>query len=55
VLNPLIMWLWIGGIVMGLGTVLAMFPGRKRRLATDAASAPIPEPHPHPEPDPVLA
>jgi cytochrome c-type biogenesis protein CcmF len=53
VLNPLIMWLWIGGLVMGFGTVLAMFPGRKRRLATDAASAPIPEPHA--EPDPVLA
>jgi cytochrome c-type biogenesis protein CcmF len=55
VLNPLIMWLWIGGLVMGFGTVLAMFPGRKRRLATDAASAPIPEPQPHAEPDPVLA
>jgi cytochrome c-type biogenesis protein CcmF len=44
VLNPLIMWLWAGGFVMAFGTLLAMFPGRRRRLATDATSAPIPEP-----------
>jgi cytochrome c-type biogenesis protein CcmF len=25
--NPLVTWLWIGGGVMALGTVLAMLPG----------------------------
>lgn len=28
---PLTVWLWIGGLLMGLGTVLAAFPGRRRR------------------------
>ncbi|MFV0307415.1 MAG: heme lyase CcmF/NrfE family subunit [Desertimonas sp.] len=30
-LKPLIIWLWIGGAVMAIGTVLAAFPGRRRR------------------------
>ena len=30
-LKPLVVWLWIGGGVMALGTVLAAFPGRRRR------------------------
>ena len=38
--QPLIMWLWIGGGVMALGTLLAVFPGR-RRNPLDAVSAPI--------------
>ena len=54
VLNPLIMWLWTGGLVMGFGTLLAMFPGRRRRLATDAASAPVPEPEAEPATTDVL-
>jgi cytochrome c biogenesis factor len=28
-LNPLVMWVWIGGIVLGLGTLIAMLPNRK--------------------------
>ena len=28
--QPLIIWLWIGGAVMALGTLLAVFPGRRR-------------------------
>jgi len=39
-LSPLTVWLWIGGGVMALGTVLAMFPGRRRR-PTDPVSAPV--------------
>ena len=31
VVQPLVMWLWIGGAVMLVGTVLAAFPGRRRR------------------------
>ena len=49
--QPLIIWLWIGGAVMALGTLLAVFPGR-RRNPLDPVSAPtgsaapprIPEP-----------
>ena len=39
VVQPLIVWLWIGGGVMGLGAALAAFPGRRRR-PTAPASAP---------------
>ena len=39
--RPMILWLWIGGLVMGVGTLLAAFPGNKRRRATDPVSAPI--------------
>jgi cytochrome c-type biogenesis protein CcmF len=38
VVEPLVLWLWIGGAVMAVGTVLAAFPGR-RRLPTAPASA----------------
>ena len=39
VVQPLVMWLWIGGGVMAVGTVLAAFPGR-RRNPIDPVSAP---------------
>ncbi|MGZ4725436.1 MAG: heme lyase CcmF/NrfE family subunit [Ilumatobacteraceae bacterium] len=39
--KPLIVWLWIGGMLMAAGTVLAGFPGRRRRVPTDPVSAPI--------------
>ena len=38
--QPMIVWLWIGLLVIGIGTVLAMIPGRRRR-PTDATSAPV--------------
>ena len=41
--QPLIVWLWIGGIVMALGTALAVVPGR-RRDPIRPTSAPLPEP-----------
>jgi cytochrome c-type biogenesis protein CcmF len=28
-LNPLVAWVWIGGIVTGLGTLIALLPNRK--------------------------
>ncbi len=40
-IKPLILWLWIGGAVMAIGTLLAAFPGRRRRRPTDPVSAPI--------------
>jgi len=28
-INPLVVWLWIGGVVMGLGTLIVMLPDRR--------------------------
>jgi cytochrome c-type biogenesis protein CcmF len=43
-LKPLVIWLWIGGALMALGTVLAAFPGTRRRSPIEPVSAPVPEP-----------
>jgi cytochrome c-type biogenesis protein CcmF len=40
--KPMILWLWIGGLVMAVGTLLAAFPGSRRRRPTDPVSAPVP-------------
>jgi cytochrome c-type biogenesis protein CcmF len=40
-LMPLTVWLWIGGALVVVGTVLAAFPGRRRRRPTDPVSAPV--------------
>jgi cytochrome c-type biogenesis protein CcmF len=39
VIEPLLAWLWAGGLLMGLGGVLALVPGTRRR-ATDPVSEP---------------
>lgn len=44
-IKPLILWLWVGGFMMALGTLLALFPGRRRR-ATDPVSANVPTEEP---------
>jgi cytochrome c-type biogenesis protein CcmF len=31
--NPLVAWLWIGGLIMGLGTVITMWPSAAERRA----------------------
>jgi cytochrome c-type biogenesis protein CcmF len=41
-IKPMIVWLWIGGLLCGIGTLLAAFPGKHRRRPTDPVSAPIP-------------
>ncbi len=38
-LKPLIVWLWIGGLLMAVGTVLSAFPGKRRRRPTDPTSS----------------
>jgi cytochrome c-type biogenesis protein CcmF len=38
--QPLVVWLWVGGGLMAVGTVLAAFPGR-RRDPLDPVSAPV--------------
>jgi cytochrome c-type biogenesis protein CcmF len=39
-LNPLVIWVWIGGIVLGLGTLVAMLPNKRtpspKRVLTTA-------------------
>jgi cytochrome c-type biogenesis protein CcmF len=39
VIEPLVAWLWAGGLLVGVGGVLALVPGSRRR-ATDPVSAP---------------
>jgi cytochrome c-type biogenesis protein CcmF len=39
VIEPLLAWLWAGGLLIGLGGLLALVPGTRRR-ATDPTSAP---------------
>ncbi len=41
-IEPLVSWIWAGGILIFFGSFLAAFPGRRRRRPTDPASAPIP-------------
>ena len=53
IIQPMVLWLWIGGGVMALGTVLAAWPGPRRRRPTDPVSAPVPTDAPEPEPEPV--
>jgi cytochrome c-type biogenesis protein CcmF len=36
--QPLIMWLWIGGALVAVGTVLAIAPGRRRRPVLPASA-----------------
>jgi cytochrome c-type biogenesis protein CcmF len=42
IIQPMALWLWVGGGVMAFGTVLAAWPGRRRR-PTDPVSAGLPE------------
>ena len=51
--QPLIAWLWMGGGIMGFGTFLAAWPGRRRRpTATDAEPVVVPG---TPDPEPATA
>jgi cytochrome c-type biogenesis protein CcmF len=54
IVQPLILWLWIGGIVIAIGTVLAAWPGRRRR-PTAPVSAPVEAETAGPPPEPVGA
>jgi cytochrome c-type biogenesis protein CcmF len=36
-IQPMTIWLWLGGLIMALGTILAIVPGRRRR-PTDPTS-----------------
>jgi cytochrome c-type biogenesis protein CcmF len=38
VVEPLIVWMWAGGLLIGLGGLLALFPGGRRRPTEPASS-----------------
>lgn len=38
IIRPMVTWIWTGGFLMAAGTILALFPGRRRR-GTEAVSA----------------
>jgi len=63
VIEPLVVWLWAGGLLIGVGGVLALIPGSRRRptdptsAASDLVTGAAPE-HPRPRetaPEPVGA
>ena len=37
--NPLVKWLWIGGMIMGIGTIIAMWPDSRERKRFEARHA----------------
>ena len=41
-IKPMILWMWIGGGLVALGTLLAAFPGKRRRNPIAAVSSPVP-------------
>lgn len=39
-LNPLVAWLWIGGLVLVIGTIIVMIPEKKSKRQSDAVVTP---------------
>jgi cytochrome c-type biogenesis protein CcmF len=40
VVQPMVLWLWVGGALVVVGSILSAIPGRRRR-PTDPVSAPL--------------
>ncbi len=50
-INPLVLWVWYGGGIMGLGVILNIFrPRRKEAVTHVAVPAGVGYPHPYPSP-----
>jgi cytochrome c-type biogenesis protein CcmF len=49
VVEPLVSWLWLGGLIMAVGTVLAIVPGRRRLPTAPVSEQPKADPMPDPE------
>src|SRR5216684_2331413 len=43
-LNPLVKWIWLGGVVVVFGTLVAMLPNRRAVLVLAAAPQPVGQP-----------
>ncbi len=54
-INSMIVWLWIGGAVMAIGTVLALLPSLRRRPRPAAGDRDAPESEPDAELEEVTA
>ena len=54
VVQPLVLWLWVGGALVGAGSLLAAVPGRRRR-PTAPVSVLFPELEMQPDPTPTGA
>jgi cytochrome c-type biogenesis protein CcmF len=50
-IQPLIVWLWIGGAIMAVGTAMAAFPGKRRDPLQPVSAPPVREPVPAPHDD----
>jgi cytochrome c-type biogenesis protein CcmF len=46
-LNPLVKWIWFGGVVVVFGTLVAMLPNRRAVLVLSGAQAPAAQPVAH--------
>jgi cytochrome c-type biogenesis protein CcmF len=47
-LNPLVKWIWLGGVIVVLGTLLALLPNRQAVLVVRAAAQPASPAGPQP-------
>ncbi len=41
VVEPLVAWMWAGGLLIGLGGLLAVSPGERRRPTDPVSGAPM--------------
>jgi cytochrome c-type biogenesis protein CcmF len=48
-IEPLVVWIWIGGAIIGLGVVIAGWPQRPRRPQSGRVAVPIPKPAARPQ------
>jgi cytochrome c-type biogenesis protein CcmF len=53
--NPMVLWLWIGGGVMALGTILALAPRLRRRARPITGARPSADRDPEPDAAPIDA
>jgi cytochrome c biogenesis factor len=52
-LNPLVKWIWFGGVVVVFGTLVAMLPNRRAVLVLSGAHQPAVQPLTQGLPSPV--
>jgi cytochrome c-type biogenesis protein CcmF len=48
-IEPLVVWIWIGGAIIGLGVGIAVWPQRPRRAPQPQPATPSPRPAAHPK------
>jgi cytochrome c-type biogenesis protein CcmF len=53
-LNPLVKWIWFGGVTVVFGTLVALLPNRRSVLVLAGAPQPATQPVPHTVPSSVV-